>query len=271
MSADPIEGQLFIRNYIRPPDKLDDSKRARRRFLHIVREIDYKVAEIFAKSVLRRLGVPYQYLGGANYDHRKFFEECSVEDFLSAITLLITASPNPVPILAESRAILAEEHLRYRLDDKGGVHYLVDEQFERNVQSALEGLGLAKFVGARHAFEEALGELAGPKPSGKAVIRHVFEAVESMFLVLADHKKVDLINPQAIDDHLKPLLLKKYQGMSEVEDRVDRLLTMLKNWVKAAHPFRHGAKFADVHEAPMDYATLIADQGLAHIRMLATL
>lgn len=142
---------------------------------------------------------------------------------------------------------------------------MVDEEFSTTVQSVLDGLGDPKFTAARSALEDALGNLSPTRQSGKGLIRGVFEAVESAFLVVIE-KKANRINGQSIEQHLKPLLNERYSGIPEAGDKIDRMLRTLKEWVNSAHPYRHGAPFEEVHEAPLDEAILSATIGMGFLR-----
>lgn len=269
--AAPVEGGLFRRNYMRPEAPLADSERARRRLNEVCSEAGNSDLLLkFASLVRSELGVNFP-VGSYGYNHRAFWEKSDVADVLSAITLWHSLTRQSSRFLLEARRILSEEHLRYRIDDKGGVHFLVDEEFERTVAAAISGLGAPRFAASLHALEEALTNLGATRQSGKALIRGVFEAVESVFLVVVGQPTVDRLNGTALDKHLKPILLQRYADYGEAEDKVERLLEHLKAWVKSAHPFRHGAALEQIHEAPLDLAVLSASQGIGYLRYLAAL
>lgn len=267
MPNQPVEGALFRRNYLRPEQKQDDSIRARRRIYRTYDE-GTSYAEKFIALVGSELGLRFPYNG--YHEHEKYWTTCAVHDFLDSVTLLYRVVPAKLPVLTEMRRIFSEEHLRYRIDDQGGVHYLVDEQFEQNVAAAVEGLGTPRYEAARHALEQALHGMSGPKPSGKALIRGVFEAVESAFLarIQPAPANVNILNEPNVTKYLRPILEARYAGVPEAKDKLDRVLEIHKAWVKTAHPFRHGAPLDQVHEAPFDYAVLIADQGMAFLRFI---
>ena len=50
--------------------------------------------------------------------------------------------------LREVRQIFAEESVRYIVDDLGGVHLSVDEQFETTRAVAVRGMGSPRYAGA---------------------------------------------------------------------------------------------------------------------------
>ncbi|KQQ73649.1 hypothetical protein ASF70_07505 [Rhizobium sp. Leaf321] len=190
---------------------------------------------------------------------------------LSAVTLWVrhVSDDKKQNVVAAVSRIFAEENLHYRLYTQGGVHYLVDEEFHQTSESTLEGLADQRFGAARAALQEGLKALAPVTQSGKGLIRGVFEAVESTFLVVIGPGTADRLNRQNADKHLKPLLLERYAGVPEADDKVTRMLETFNAWVKEAHPYRHGVAFEQRHEAPLDLAVLSATTGMGFIRFLA--
>lgn len=272
MSDDPVEGELFSRNYLRPAERLSDSARARRRALAVFRGLERYIGGDFVALAERAMGVDYPSYG-YGYSHEQFWTECEVRDFLGSITLvfrLLRPRREGDAYLNEMRDIFRQEGLHYRIDDSGGVHYLVDEEFSWVTEVTIQGLGSQRFTGARQALEEGLKALSAENLSGKGLVRGVFEAAESTFLVLAADAQVNRLNEGAVEKHLKPMLMARYDGVPESEDKVTRVLDTFNRWVKAAHPYRHGAAFEDVHEAPLDEAVLLASTGMAFIRYMAS-
>lgn len=270
---EPVEGEIFRRNYLRPSSPSSDSARARRRLLQIVWGGHDTERSKLVSLVQAELGVSYPY-GTYNYDHTAFWERSEVGDFLSTITLwhrVIGYPARQESFRSAVGRIFSEENLRYRIDDKGGIHFLVDEEFERTVASAIEGLGAPRFAASHHALLEGMSALGTDKQSGKALIRGVFEAVESAFLVVTAQPSGGILNAMALERHLKPLLLERYSSCGDAGDMVERLLDHFKAWVKSAHPFRHGTPLEQIHEAPLDLAIMSATQGMGYLRLLASL
>jgi hypothetical protein len=89
-----------------------------------------------AAVLQRELGVkvPYQYV----YDYESFFAKCALGDFLDAITVIFKAveakgwKQLAAEWLGECRRTMQEENIGYRIDQDGGVHPLVDVEFEIN-------------------------------------------------------------------------------------------------------------------------------------------
>jgi hypothetical protein len=268
--ADAKEGELFRRNYLRSPIKLADSERARRRLYQLFKDTTASPTA-FASHVEREIGLRYP-RNLRDFDHEGYWTKCQIGDFLSSLTLwLRLILPDQKPMMI-ARKIFEQEDLHYQIDDKGGVHYLVDEPFAHTVESTLSGLGHTRFTAARHALEAGLKHLGPTHQSGKGLIRGVFEAAETTFLVVAGPDAGKIMNAQAIQKHLKPILLARYQAAPDAEDKVSRMLTGFEVWVKEAHPYRHGTGSGEeVHEAPLDLAILSANTGMGFIRFLAGL
>lgn len=263
------EGELFRRNYLRPEVPLLDSPRARLRLYRLFL-VSFNDRGRFVDMIERELGVDYP-RGYEGYLHERFWTRHEIGDVLSALTLWYRMASRKEAFLVETRRIFREEHLRYRIDDKGGVHFLVDEEFERTVATAVAGLGSPRFAASLHALHEAMTHLGAARQSGKGLIRGVFEAVESAFLVVISDPKVNRLNGDVMDKHLKPLLMIRYANHGDAEDLADRFMDHFKAWVKSAHPFRHGTPLEQIHEAPLDLAIMSATQGIGYLRFLASL
>jgi hypothetical protein len=269
MTADPKEGALFRLNYLRSSQKLPESDRARKRIYLLYKDNvdDEGTRMAFIHRVERQLGVDFP-IGSYQYHDERFWKKCELGDFLSAITIFLKLRPSA---LNKARNILEEEDLHYRIDDQGGVHYLVDNDFHQLSESTLAGLSDQRFGAARAALQKGLKALAPERQSGKGLIQGVFEAVESTFLVIIGPSNSNRLNKQAAEKHLRPILLHRYKDVPEVNDKVTRMLEVFYAYVNDAHPYRHGAPLDQEHEAPLEMAILSATNGMGYIRFLAGL
>lgn len=265
MTDDPVIGGLFRRNFIREPVLLADSARTRQRLYRWFESGGLRHSD-FADEVESELGIEYP-VGYESYLHQQFWATADITDILSAITIYLKLVPR-VHLLEGARRILAEEQMRYRIDDKGGVHFFVDEELERTLQAAIAGLGEPRFTAALHALEQGIGALGVGQQSGKTLIRGVFEAVESAFLTVIAQPKVDRIGNDPIDRYLKPILLDRYQGWADAPEITERTLAVLKAWIKIGHYYRHGSPLEQIHEPPLDLAIGVASEGMSILRYL---
>ncbi|WP_341894990.1 hypothetical protein [Ferrovibrio terrae] len=176
-----------------------DSLRARKRIYHLIsstieianvllqRRPSYgRSAKLSNSQIINKiqseLGITVPY--NMTYRLDQFLEKCELQDFLDTITIsaayfktndLIDVSPH---FITEVSRIISELNLAYRVDLDGGVHPIVDKEFEASRISAISGLSDPRYAGALKAFEESHAALEQNPSNGKNAIRCVFEAVE---------------------------------------------------------------------------------------------
>jgi hypothetical protein len=71
--------------------------------------------------------------------------------------------------------VLREENVGYTVDHQCGVHYFVDEEFERNRASTLAVLGHPRYLSMRAAFDDAYRHMDSNPRDTKASVRSMFE------------------------------------------------------------------------------------------------
>ncbi|TPK57343.1 hypothetical protein FJ546_27340 [Mesorhizobium sp. B2-4-19] len=267
--ADVEIGGIFRRNYIREPVLLPDSERMRRRFFMMFMDGGDLQRHEFAELMERVLGVDYPTRLG-DYQHRKFWMEYDIADVLSALTYWYRMNDESMLIRREVQVIFKEEQVRYRVDDKCGVHFFVDEEFEHAVQASIAGLADPQYKSALHAFQSAIANLGVANQSGKRLIRDIFEAVESAFLTVIKQPKIDRVSDTAIDTYFRPILLQRYASWVDAGVISDRVLNVFKAWVKVGHYYRHGSPLDQIHEPPLDFAIAVASEGMAILRYIVS-
>lgn len=264
-------GKLFIYNYMRMDSPISDSERARRRidgtFFRIIGSDGH---ERLSSFLYIELGIIFD----ITYHKRRerlfeFWTKSKIEVILSSITIVYKIFPNSSQFwLQEISRIFEEEQMSYKLDNECGVHYLIDENFEAEKHSCLAGLSAPEFIASKHALEDGLRNLTVQRQSGKGLIRGVFEALESAFLVVINEPSKDRISSDLIDRKLKPIIVNRYFNWQDSDEIVNRVLETLKSWVKAVHYYRHGTPLEQIHEPPINLAISLASQGMAHIRFI---
>src|SRR5882724_11775971 len=148
MAHDEIpKGELFSRAYLMRGDPLRDSERFRRRleayaesYLGFIASQGSQAkpfSELLAHQIHMQLGVDVP-VGYDSYNFASFFRTAATRDLLDTVTLIwrllmtVREQRRAEPFLAFVAAALAEENLGYRVDERGGIHVLVDAEFERN-------------------------------------------------------------------------------------------------------------------------------------------
>ena len=79
------------------------------------------------------------------------------------------------------RQIFAEENLAYVLDDVGGVHPAIDQEFQRNLVSTIAALQSERYQNIRQLAENASYHLRSEPPNYKQAWRATLSAVEGLF------------------------------------------------------------------------------------------
>src|SRR5215831_9712584 len=141
-----MPGERFSALYQRRADRAPDSDRARHRVGALFRETVFSnCAAPLATFVGRELGLPVPGAGRRSSDWNQFLGECKTRDFLDAVTLVYRYLYWHVDDGTASwwrdvvRRIFADENLAYQIDDVGGIHPAVDQEFQNNKASVLAG------------------------------------------------------------------------------------------------------------------------------------
>jgi hypothetical protein len=169
--------------------------------------------------------------------------------------------------LARVSRIFQEENLGYRVDRKGGVHYAVDAEFERNRASAVRSLGGDRYAAALEHFEAAQTALDSIPPETRTAVRQLFDALETVFRLMLP--KVSRLGAAEVERDLKPLVLPLYEGAAR--NFASLMLNSLADWVNAAHQYRHAQGTEQPSAPPLELAVGSVSSGAAFLRWLAEL
>jgi hypothetical protein len=125
---------------------------------------------------------------------------------------------------------------------------------------------LSRVANALHAFEGGMAALAQAPPDGKGGIRGVFSAAESIFRLILP--KAPRLGGAELDG-LTPLLERLYAQEETARRSAAKMLNGLKDWVDAAHFYRHEEGAEEVAQPPLRLAVYIVSTGASHLRRLA--
>lgn len=260
-----LSGQLFSRVYLERGSPAQDSSRFRVRLSGYISGATHVDASTFARHLSTEGGID---VVGTAASISTFFRQAPIADVLDAITvefkrLADAASAadfrHQKDYYAElaiawrelARRALKEENLAYRVDNQGGVHYFVDEEFERNRVSALSALDVPQLAAVRDAFESAHRFLDPGSRDTKASVRSAFEAAEILSrLMYQDQGKLSRnlilqrLRPDAQaaapDEVAKKAIGAAFEGLGDIID--------------GAHEYRHGQQVESTVAPPLDYA-----------------
>jgi hypothetical protein len=203
-STEPPKGQRFSLIYLDRGKPVQDSPRMRHRIGALLEEYPHQVMHDLGQYVERRLGIEARYITPA------FLKRADLRDVLDIVTVthdfLSRKSLGTRGWTANVNIIFDEENVPYMVDDEGGVHFRVDEEFARAIAATIAVLKNTKYANFLDAFERGQASLSEVPPNGKAAIRYVFSAVEGLFRHM--FPSAPRLTGQFIEQHLRPFVKK---------------------------------------------------------------
>jgi len=209
----------------------------------------------------------------------EFLKLAAMSDLLDAITIISDGLATPQNRAHRrdahwrefvSRAI-SEENLGYRLDPRGGVHYLVDKEFERNRVAALRSLEAPRFAAVLVEFETAHRVLDEDPPNARASIQLAFEAAEILTRLMDRSGKISHLGPPEIESVFGPIIQRAYASDDAARDAAKGMLKAFGDWVVSAQQYRHGQRTEEPRPPPMGLAIAILSSSATYIRWLVEL
>ena len=166
------------------------------------------------------------------------------------------------------KRIFEEENVHYTVDDRGGVHFAFDVEFETNRAATVASLNGGRYVAALSAFEGGMAALSQAPPDGKSAIRQVFGAAEILFrLIFASAPRLTAQEAQ----RLEPVLQQIYASDKTALGASVKLLNSFKDWINAAHFYRHEAGHEEPVQPPLSVTVQMVSLGASFTRWLAEL
>jgi hypothetical protein len=274
------KGKRFTHVYLEKGKPTEDSERMRRRLASLIDSIDAfrQDPEQLSQRAERKLGIATPWT--ENRPWRDFLAKWDLTDVLDLVTigygLLVEKTRgdyygtlrhrNYVEEWIEGvREILQEENVHYTVDAIGGVHFLYDAQFAEERAATIASLQGERYANARHAFDGAMEAFSKAPPDGKSAIRDVFSAAENVFKLITSK---DRLGDKEADD-LGPIIDRLYAADDTARHSARKMLSSLKDWVNAAHFYRHEPGTQDVAQPPLPLAVYLVSTGASHLRWLA--
>ena len=276
MQKDVPSGQRFTQVYLSRDEPAEDSPRMRHRLASLVERT--KSLDGFVGYLEGELGVRLPYTG-VYLDWDKFFVKSSLSDVLDTVTLawryLSNKSRTDQYSLAgrdaslwprEVNRILREENVRYAVDGSGGVHFSIDQEFEHNSAATVAVLNSARYRNVLNEFDAAHASLGAILANAKGAVRAMFSAAECLFrLMFSDAPR---LGAKEIDRYLVPLLQRTSTDPTSLRATL-KLVGSLKEWVDAAHFFRHEQGEEDIAQPSLPLSLSLVSIGASYIRWLA--
>jgi hypothetical protein len=275
-SDKPPLGQRFSHVYLERGTPQQDNPRMRYRLARLIGDI--KDLELLPQRAEQELGIPSPWSSGG-HGWTFLLQRWELRDVLDLITIAYRHLTDkmrggmhdrnaPNRWLAQTRRILSEENVHYSVDDRGGVHFYVDEQFARNRAATIAALGSPRYANTLHAFEGTLTALSQVPPDGKGAIRATFAAIEGLFkLMFPDAPRLGAKETEKLRFRLQA---KNANGGAALRSSL-RMLNSFAEWIDAAQFYKHEQGSEDVAQPPLELAIYIVATGASHLRWLAEL
>lgn len=273
------KGQRFTQLYSERGKPTQDSVRMRRRLASLIDSIDGLKGGSLSQRAEQELGIaaPWSHHG----PWREFLAKWDLKDVLDLVTIACQLLREAARAshsshyhtrqidewIAGVRRIFQEENVHYTVDAAGGVHFQFDEQFAKDRAAAIASLQGERYSNARAAFDGAMEAFSKAPPDGKNAIRGVFSAAENVFRLITGK---DRLGAKEADD-LGPITDKLYASDDTARHSARKMLASFKDWVDAAHFYRHEPGTEDVAQPPLPLAVYLVSTGASHLRWLAEL
>jgi hypothetical protein len=213
----------------------------------------------------------------------EYVERCDIRDALDLITFayeFLGPDEDDNPYTAVSKAeeqsnwrgwvarIFEQEHLAYRIDERGGVHPLVDQGFEMVRASVIAQLSSSTYEASRTYFEKGLSALEDADTRG--AIKNVFDSAEQLFMMFAGSNKH--LAADTVRSELRPSIDRFYEAADQSQRQsASHMLSAFEHWVHAGHKYRHANKDSEPHEPQLDFAIAYLSAGMTYLRWLASI
>jgi hypothetical protein len=164
--------------------------------------------------------------------------------------------------------VFREENLGYVLDEHCGVHFLIDQEFEHNKATILQGLGSPRYLGVKAAFEAAHSYLDLTPPDTKASVRSMFESLEILTKLMVQTQN---LNKWVVENKLKQLAQDAFSADDIAAVTIGCAFDGFALWVNGLHNYRHGQGTTEPVAPSLSFTVYTLSSGAAFLRWLIEL
>ncbi|MCE8419138.1 hypothetical protein LZ190_10535 [Rhodovulum sulfidophilum] len=204
-----------------------------------------------------------------------YFNKVTVTEMLDTITVVAASLHNQYTnddkrgrFLSEARRILKEENLAYEIDEIGGVHPLVDATFSVAMETAISGMDTPRYAASAEFINRIDGYLLQNPQDFIGAIRAVFGACENTFKLMYEAPRLDA---RAAGERIGGDQQRLYAEHPTLQAASAKMLEAFKQWVNAAHFYRHEQGVEEPNQPAPEVAILLISQGLSFARWLTVL
>jgi hypothetical protein len=261
--ADPAPGVRFSLFYGQRGEPTEDSDRMRHRIGGAIASDEWLDNTMFKKHLEQAIGIDAPWAES----WPPFVKKLALIDVLDLITVVAEyLRERPVgngELLAQNwitdiNRIFRDENVHYRIEPKGGVRFYIDEAFSQARMSAIAALNGQRYSNALAEFEKGMAALAQAPPDAKGAVRGVFGAAEAVFRLITGLPRLG----GAELAELSPILQRLYAQQDTALRSAQKMLASFKDWVDAAHFYRHEEGSEEPAQPPLQLAIYIVGFGL---------
>ena len=265
-------GQRFSMLYLNRDEPTRDSQRFRNRLNAFYWDKLRKDHESEIEKILQsEAGIEIPYLPNVGSNLSDVFKKNELRDVLDSITLIFQCLKmhGDAQLSNEWKAFveraLREENVGYQLDAECGVHYFIDEEFERNRFSTLSALNSPEHLGVKTAYEDTYRHLDNTPPDTKAAARSIFEALEILTKQLVTTKN---LNKWVLENSLKELAIDTLAQDDTQKLVIGEMFDGFGRWVDGMHNYRHGQPQVKPAAPSEELVVYILSSGSSFLRLL---
>jgi hypothetical protein len=265
------QGQRFSHVYLRSPDLLQDSPRARRRVAALLDGITSSYLDGISIFINEEIGIDVIF-GYDRVNWPRTIERLDRSDFLDLFTIVFRFLTRKGERALAQRFVKAadrifrEENLHYELDESGGVHFRVDAQFAATIHEAIKALGASRYGNAKSEFEKAMAALSSAEIDGKQGIRGIFNSVECVYKLMFP-RAAKLTSADAIGS-LQPIVQTLYETNATAQRATNKSIQSFGDWIDACHNYRHEEGVEEPSQPPLELAVELVSVGASVLRWL---
>ncbi len=200
-----------------------------------------------------------------------YTQKITVPEFLDTITVIVSylrrcEAKNEANFVTQVQRIFKEENMAYEVDDLGGIHPLVDGAFGAAKLSAIAALSSDRYSGTAKLVDAIDPCLLQDPVDYIGAIRAVFGANENLFKLMFG---VQQLKADYATKYIGPKQQALYEGHPNLKAASSKTLEGFKDWINAAHFYRHEQGEETWIQPSEEFAILVVHQGLAFVRWLA--
>ena len=279
INASAPKGYRYSHIYGQPLEPALDRPRARARVAALFERClldDLKLHDggyQLAKFMKQEMGLQVSYSGssvGYIFKWNDFIRNLDIEDFLDFPTVVYKFMGNNGSYsrcLKDINRVFSEEKLNYAVDELGGVHLVIDREFQLTVEATVRRLESPKFHAVQEFVRSSRDGICSRPQALKGAVRNSFFAAETLFKL--QFSKATALGSSEIKQYLSPCLDLRYVSGSIDHRITEKQLRSFQSWVEGAHFIRHAQAEEVPTEIPEELAVALVSNGMGFIRWLA--